>query len=627
MTSIMKKNGTISVRAHVGDAKTLLAFNMEKASTKNLAGFTIWCKPQKGDGYFLLNTLQFEQPGQHAQVPAQPANSSVNAPYQKFRWLHVLGQAHQGLDPFYGAYEYTVTPRYFDDRGMLQPMDNKLSVTVKVDVKPFNKGKVALGFTRGFTQSQAFVHHFNNSASIVPKKRDLVFDTSKQAGVNAHGDKFSYAQEYEWMGLTARRQILDLLKAVLADRSLHVDVFAYDFNEPDMAQMLLKLAAQGRVRVMLDNAPLHTTKPGQKVKGKPKKPTLEDAFEKAFEKAAKKGAEIQRGHFGRFSHDKVFIVSKGGSAKKVARKVLTGSTNFSVTGMYVNSNHVIVLDDPKIAAAYQKVFDAAWESDASKAAFVKSELSRQKFAFKANGVPRMEIAFSPHSEEFALSVLKGIADRVGQEGKKPKSEGSVLFAVMQLDGSDSTVFKALANVHRNERVFSFGITDTTKGIKLYKSGTKQGVLVTGKPTSTVLPAPFDQVPNIGGVGHQVHHKFVVCGFNGADPVVYCGSSNLASGGEKLNGDNLLAIHDGDIATAFAIEAVGLVDHFNFLDRYATKKARATNGSRGRARTKGAPAVKTQAALDAKWHLFTDEKWSKSYFDPKDLHSADRQVFA
>jgi hypothetical protein len=54
-------------------------------------------------------------------------------------------------------------------------------------------------------------------------------------------------------------------------------------------------------------------------------------------------------------------------------------------------------------------------------------------------------------------------------------------------------------------------------------------------------------------------------------VVYCGSSNLASGGEAENGDNLLAIHDADVATAFAIEALGLVDHYNFLDRMANPK--------------------------------------------------------
>jgi hypothetical protein len=166
LASVSEKNGSFSVRAHVGDAKTLLAFNIDKAGIKNLAGFTIKCKPQQGDEYFLLNTLQFAQPGHHAQVPSQPANSSVNAPFQKFRWLHVLGQAHQGLKPFYGPYDYTITPRYFDGHGALLPMNDQLDVTLTVGVAPFSKGKVSLGFTRGFTQSQAFVHHFSKDASI-----------------------------------------------------------------------------------------------------------------------------------------------------------------------------------------------------------------------------------------------------------------------------------------------------------------------------------------------------------------------------------------------------------------------------------------------------------------------------
>ena len=53
-----------------------------------------------------------------------------------------------------------------------------------------------------------------------------------------------------------------------------------------------------------------------------------------------------RGKFSRYAHDKVFIVSQQGDRRE---KVLTGSTNFSVTGLYVNSNHVLVFNDPKVA--------------------------------------------------------------------------------------------------------------------------------------------------------------------------------------------------------------------------------------------------------------------------------------
>ena len=94
-----------------------------------------------------------------------------------------------------------------------------------------------------------------------------------------------------------------------------------------------------------------------------------------------------------------------------------------------------------------------------------------------------------------------------------------------------------------------------------------------------------------------------------------------------NGDNLLAIHDADVATVFAIEAVGLGDHFNFLDRYATEKAKTDKGAKKKEPKKTKPASNAQAALSAKWYLGTDGKWAASYFDPADLHYADRELFA
>jgi hypothetical protein len=210
-----------------------------------------------------------------------------------------------------------------------------------------------------------------------------------------------------------------------------------------------------------------------------------------------------------------------------------------------------------------------------------------------------------------------VVDRINKEGKKGKKVGSVLFAVMQIDGSTSPVYLSLKSLHKKQNIFSYGISDSSKGISLYPVGKKNGVLVTGKPSNTILPPPFNQVPNIGGFGHQVHHKFVVCGFNNDDPVVFCGSSNLAPGGEANNGDNLLAIHDGDVATVFAIEALSLVDHFDFLDRSSA-------GPKGK--KKAPPASKSGAAEKAGFFLGTTDKWVEKYFDPRDLHFVDRELF-
>lgn len=602
MSSTTGKNGTFSVVAYRGDAKTLLAFNFaDKKSTKNLAGFTIHCQPKGQDGFFIQNNLRFETPADHAQDPKEPATASINAPIHKFRWLHIPGSIH-GTKPFLGEYTYTVTPRFFENKS-LQPLDPKLSAALTTTVDGFQKKGLELGFTRGFTQSQAFVRHFGLKAKIKPSDAGLIFDTSQQSGTNANGEKFTFRDEYEWLGFTARAKVFDLLNEVLQKPNLNVDVFAYDLNEPDVVDLMLKLGKQKRLRIILDNAALHHN---------PENTKPEDEFEKLIVKAAGQ-SQIKRGKFGNFAHNKVFVVSN----KSGPVKVLTGSTNFSVTGFYVNSNHVIVFNDPVVAKAYADVFEESWKDEVKRPAYLKSQLAGATLSFASAQTPKTTITFSPHQTPFATTILDDVVKRIKQEGKKPKSDGSVLFAVMQIDKGGGPVFPALNTLHQDQTIFSYGISDSPKGIALFPVGKKTGVLVTGRPTNTQLPPPFNQVPSVG-IGHQVHHKFIVCGFNSDDPVVFCGSSNLALGGEENNGDNLIAIHDGDVATAFAIEALSLVDHFDFLDR--TSKGPTAK------KTKQPPALKANAAAAAGWFLSTDDKWAAKFFDPADLHSVDRRLF-
>ena len=404
------------------------------------------------DAYYIYNNLQFKDPSKHAQDPKEPPRSSINAPIHKFRWVHVPGSVHQGIAPAMGTYSYTVTPRYFDGQQSLLPLDPTLSVSVPIEVDEFVKGSLSLGFTRGYTQSQAFVTHFGLQALIQPKSKDLLFDTSEQSGTNATGDKYTFAQEYQWLGSTAREKIFAVLNEIENDESVRLDVFAYDLNEPDFAGALLKLAKKKRVRVILDDASLHHNAKGT---------TPEDEFEALFKKAAGKAALIKRGKFGRYAHDKVLLVRAGPSEEGSyqwgdATRVLTGSTNFSVTGLYVNSNHILIFDDPAVAQAYAAVFDEAWNDDVSKGVFSKTAWAAKPYSFSSSQTPKTVITFAPHPAAYATSLMQSVADRIEQEGKESKATGSVLFAVMQIAGSSKSktknvVYDALNTLHKINR--------------------------------------------------------------------------------------------------------------------------------------------------------------------------------
>jgi phosphatidylserine/phosphatidylglycerophosphate/cardiolipin synthase-like enzyme len=587
MFSTSHHNG-FTVKAYQGDAKTLLAFDLPEAQTKGLAGFTLAYTPPGGPQYFIYNQLTLQGGAGQGQVATEPAQSSANAPIQKFRWTHVPGNFHQGDQVAYGDYVYQITPRYFNPAGGLELMDPTLSVKVTIAVQPFVKGNVGLAFTRGFVQSQAFAHRFGVSALFKPKGRPLLFDTSTAAGTNSSGQTFSFAQEYAWCGSTARTAIFEVLNEVLSDKTLALDMLAYDLDEPDVLKILLQLATEGRISLILDNASLHHDAA---------RDTPEDEFEDQFNKVKTGNAYCLRGKFGRFQHNKILIVKKGGKAIKA----LSGSTNFSVTGMYVNSNHVIIFNDPAVATVYSNMFLEAWNDKVSETAFVKSAESTQPFTLKLTGVSAASVTFAPHASATALANLQRITDRIGQE------TSSVLFAVMDTGPSSSgPLIPELVKLHLNQKIYNAGISDSTNNISLYKPNDPAGLAVTGKPSQVLLPPPFNKEASIG-LGHQVHDKFIVCGFNTPSAVVWLGSSNLALGGEEQNGDNLIEIHDTDIATAFAIEAIDLVDHFNFRDTYSSAAGQTNPSPQG-------------IALQA------SDTWAASYFDASDYHMRERLLF-
>ncbi len=112
-----------------------------------------------------------------------------------------------------------------------------------------------------------------------------------------------------------------VLLAFDVDQGLSLDVFAYDFDEPDIIRQLGQLGP--RLRLYLDNSASHIGDTAREPK--------------AHDWLTAQGAQIKVGHFQRFSHDKVLIQKRGDTGLKV----LSGSANFSVRGLYVQSKRVM----------------------------------------------------------------------------------------------------------------------------------------------------------------------------------------------------------------------------------------------------------------------------------------------
>jgi hypothetical protein len=566
----------LSVVAYRGDGSVLLAFDLDPSLTENLAGFAVQRTAPDGTQWYLPNRLRFGgNVTADTTLPQHIWTPSHEAPFQMFRWVDFPSH------PQPGTYQYTVTARYFDGAGGLK---DGPSATAGIDLLVNLKPGFALGFTRGYLSSQAYAAEFHN-APIRPDPKTIDFATT------------AYQAQYAWLGYHARQLVFDFLNEAINDPTVTLDLFAFDLDEPDFVRGLQKLG--GRLRAYLDNSSLHTG------------PNALEPHAHDLLVASAGAGQVRQGHFKRFSHDKIMIQKKNGTAVKV----LTGSANFSLRGLYVQANSVLVFDDPAIAALYEQSFEQSFNDPAG---FTRSAIAAGWHDAQAAGAggnepafaagwhdaqaagaggnePAFAVAFSPHTS--ADISLDKVRDAI--QGAK----SSVLFAIMELgSGSVADAIKALGG---RTDVLGYGMMQNTTGLTIYPPGASDGIVVPFAYLSKQVPQPFQAEYN-GGVGQVIHHKFVVADFNGPSPVVFCGSSNLAAGGEQDNGDNLLAITDPDVCVTYGVEAIRLIDHYEF--RAAMKKA-----------TNDAPLALQGPGVTPEW-------W-RPYYDPQNVRCREREVFA
>jgi hypothetical protein len=575
-SSVTVHSGGLTVKAYRGDGCVLIAMDLDPADCEGLAGFAIARSTDGGNTWaYTPNRLSLDP--KHAVADntdpnaelAQRQTSDV-APYQKFHWLDYPPESLQG------PYAYKVEAKYFTAQHPGESavaLTTRFSATFALSLTGDAYAHFSIGFTRGYISSQAFADRYPNVRELRPE-RSVTYSTDDE--IPGTAPPTTWRAMYHWLGGQARHILGDFLTQCETD-NLGYDVFAYDLDEPDFLRALTRDAQAGRpIRMVLDNSALHT-----------KAGALEPEAAQLLEKA---GVKMVRGHFRRYAHDKCLIER---DAQGNAVRVLTGSANFSVRGLYVQSNSIIRIDDPGVAALYGQAFDEAWSSMSS---FSSAEIASQWFDAKGPQLPPLSVSFAPHTNA-SISL-----DRVAQAIKNAKS--SVLFAVMELGGGGD-VLHELLNLRQRSDVFSYGVTQTTSGLKFYKSGGANGLLVPFGALRAHVPQPF-RAEWDGGMGQVIHHKFVVVDFNDDAPVVFCGSSNLAQGGEEANGDNMLAITAPAIATLYAVEAIRLVDHYEF--RAVASQA-----------TTAAPLLLQGPGAATPW-------WAASY-DPHDVKNRERLLFA
>jgi hypothetical protein len=316
--------------------------------------------------------------------------------------------------------------------------------------------------------------------------------------------------------------------------------------------------------------------------------------------AAAGTSNVRQGKFARYQHNKVFIKRDAGGN---AQRVIYGSMNYSVRGIYVQANNVVVVDDPGTATMFAKAFDNAFANDVKAPPFRKDPIAQGYMVCSAAAtaeLPKFSLALAPHTDP---------EDSLGPMSQRIRAAtSSVFFAVMEPTGQ-GPVLDTLRTIAAEPTVFSYGTVETNKGLAVQNPNGEMGIMTSFAALTKNVPVPFKQETD-GGEGMHIHDKFVVVDFNAANPTVFTGSSNLAAGGENQNGDNLAMIEDAAIANMYAIEAVALFDHFHFrkvMQTVTTAQPPLTLWYPGK------PSASTP--------------WWKAYYDPTQIQMRDRFLFS
>ena len=556
-----------TLKVHRGDGMALLAMNWKQGEPPaDFVGFAIEYREPGGQRFFALkNRLGFLRP----DGTVDPTTlSTLESPIQKFRWVHFPRNAE-----LEGDFTYRVTPVFMndrDERSLGEPQ--QVAIELRRDTYP---GVLNVGFTRGFVSSQAFVDKFVTATdgvqTLLPPRAD--------DGLTFVGSHPKRAEALTWMGFEARRCILALLDAAVADSRAQVRVVAYDLNEPEIVGRLERLGP--RLKVIVDDSATH---------GKPASAETQAA---ARLSASAGAANVRRHHMGQLQHNKTIVVSG-----PTVKAVVCGSTNFSWRGLYVQSNNAVVIRGTKVVAAFTAAFEGYWAN--STVAGFGATPSAQWTDVNPGSVS-LRVAFSPHTAQNALlaSVAADIAS----------TKSSLFYSLAFLYQTTGPVRDAIEQVTLDDRRFVYGISDRKVGggLDLLKPDGNRAPVYPAA-ISDNLPEPFRSEPS-GGGGIRMHHKFVVIDFDKPTARVYLGSYNFSSPADVSNGENLLLIRNRRIAVSFMVEALRTFDHYHFrVNQQAAAKKRKTLHLLRPPRTAG----------DVPW-------WKEDFVDPRKI--LDRELFA
>jgi phosphatidylserine/phosphatidylglycerophosphate/cardiolipin synthase-like enzyme len=300
----------------------------------------------------------------------------------------------------------------------------------------------------------------------------------------------------------------------------------------------------------------------------------------------------------RLGHDK-FAVLSDAAGKPMA--VLTGSTNWTETGLCTQANNVLVVRDRTVAGWYRDAWQRLHDAGSATPDTLVSANSQLN-----------TIASGGRTTSAWLTPVRKLIDLEDAARRIDAATQGVLFLMFNPGPSGTLLNTILARGDPTSPTYDRDLY--VNGVLNGDPSTKKRPVVLyhrGEPSrlsfDVVLPAAVGTDPlrfwvpelkQLAGTHAMVHSKVIVVDPFGPAPVVMTGSHNMGPKASGRNDDNLVIV-DGDarLAEAYAVTIISIYAQYRWRQRLA-------QGSKWRG-------------------LHDNDRWQGTYFQAPDLLAESR----
>jgi phosphatidylserine/phosphatidylglycerophosphate/cardiolipin synthase-like enzyme len=296
---------------------------------------------------------------------------------------------------------------------------------------------------------------------------------------------------------------------------------------------------------------------------------------------------------GHFAHNKFVVVC---DADRKPLQVLTGSTNWTITGLCTQANNGLIIDDPAVAqdfldawdryqaagSAYPPTLAAAdsksnsYQVDGCKITpwFVPTQHAEDlDYARKLINAAKDGIlflffnpgTFQPDDEPEKWTLLQNVLNRHHEDNNAAYNPNLYIKGVVNQEIPYLTEDNVPAK-GKKPPAASMDPTTPAHSIALYNSGIEPPVRL---GHDVMVPANIKNnfskwETELLGAGVHVHSKVIVLDPFGANPVVMTGSHNLGFKASSKNDDNLVIIEgNAPLAAAYAVNIIAIFQSYRW----------------------------------------------------------------